>query len=151
MELIMTNKAPTDAERAEFMLEHMNNDKENGLDRKYSECAYALIRISQLKAEYNENLKDITLTKRRYWYEANLIKRCLKKFNVKDIYRSKTKAYPYYKKYFNKHFKVSPDLFMKDLPKEIIISYIEQVACDDIVNMEIYKYVVERIKSVTNG
>lgn len=138
--------APTDAERADFLLKRMNDDEQNGCQEYYNRCGYYLYQISKLKGEFNECLERIASIKRHYWYEGNLIKRVLKKFKVKDIYRSKTRAYPYYKKYFNKSFKISPDIYMKDLPKEIVIQYIAQVGSDDFEHRLIYKYVIDRIK-----
>ena len=137
---------PSDSERADFLLKRMDNDEENGCQELYNRCGYLLHQISKLKNEFNETIERITLIKRRYWYEGNLIKRVLKKFKVKDIYSSKNKAYPYYKKYFNKNFKVSTDIYMKDLSKEIIIQYIAQVGVNDFEHRLFYKYVIDRIK-----
>lgn len=136
----------SDSERVDFLLKRRDNDEENGCQELYNKCGYLLYQISKLKNEFNETIEQITLIKRRYWYEGNLIKRVLKKFKVKDIYRSKNKAYPYYRKYFNKNFKVSTDIYMKDLPKEIIIQYIAQIGVDDFEHRLIYKYVIDRIK-----
>lgn len=136
----------SDNERADFLLKRRDNDEENGCQEYYSRCGFCLYQISKLKKEFNECIEQITLIKRRYWYEGNLIKRVLKKFKVNDIYRSKNKAYPYYKKYFNKNFKVSTDIYMKDLPKEIIIQYIAQLGADDFEHRLVYKYVIDRIK-----
>lgn len=138
--------APTDSERAEFLLSRVNDDENNGCQELYNKCGYLLHQISKFKGELNEAMEHITLTKRRYWYEGNLIKRVLKKFKVKDIYKSKNKAYPYYKKYYFKNFKVSPDIYMKDLPKEIIVQYIAQVGAEDLKHREVYLYVINRIK-----
>lgn len=138
--------APTDAERADFLLKRMNDDEQNGCQEYYNRCGYYLYQISKLKKEFNECIEQITLIKRRNWYEGNLIKRVLRKFKVKDIYKSKIRAYPYYRKYFFKNFKVSPDIYMKDLPKDIIIQYIAQVGSDDFEHRLVYKYVIDRIK-----
>ena len=140
--------APTDSERADFLLKRRDNDEENGCQELYGKCGYLLHEISKFTKEYNECIERITLIKRRYWYEGNLIKRVLKKFKIKDIYRSKNRAYPYYKKYFNKDFKVSPDIYMQDLPKEVIIQYIAQLGLDDFGHRLMYKYVIDRIKGV---
>lgn len=134
---------PTDAERAEFLLKQSKTSE--FLEEKYSNCGVLLWQISKLKETFNETWSSIQYLKRVNWYQGNLIKRVLKKFKVKEIYRSK-KAYPYYLKYINKHIKINPKPVLEDMPKQMIIGYLTSMERDDKKNAEIYQYVINKLK-----
>ena len=133
----------TDAERAEYLLK-LSRTLEL-VQEEQSECGAILWQISMLKEDFNRFWKSIQHHKRLHWYQGNLIKRVLKKFKVKEIYRSK-KAYPYYLKYINKPIKINPEPVLEDMPKQMIIGYLNSMAMDDMENAEIYQYVINKLK-----
>ena len=134
---------PTDAERAEHLLELSRTLKL--VEEEQSECGAILWQISKLKKTFNETWSSIQYLKRVNWYQGNLIKRILNKFKIKEIYRSK-KAYPYYLKYINKPIKINPEPVLEDMPKQMIIGYLDSMAMDDMENAEIYQYVINKRK-----
>lgn len=134
---------PTDAERAEHLLELSRTLKL--VEEEQIECGAILRKISKLSDRFNECWERIQYNKRFYWYQGSFIKRVLKKFKVKEIYRSK-KAYPYYLKYINKPIKINPEPALEDMPKQVIIGYLASMAMDDMGNAEIYQYVINKLK-----
>lgn len=101
----MTDKATIDFWK-DKLVKMDTYDGDNGeLLRRQGQIAFHLYLLQE---EYNKLSEKIEYQKRSLWYRVKLAERVMKKFKIKsDIYRSK-KATEYWRKHFNKIFKVKP-------------------------------------------
>ncbi len=101
---------------------------------------------SKIKRQEEKIARNVWL----WWYQYNLAKRTMKKFKVRDIYKS-PKALEYWRKYYqktNEKFKGKKSIIsdkFDNTNKQILVGLLQKMAVDDLNNRDKYIYVIERI------
>ena len=101
-------------------------------------------KIIQKEKQINENVFQ-------WWYEYNLAKRTMKKFGVRDVYKS-PKALEYWRKWYpryNREFKGKKPIISNefdDANKNILIGLLQKMTLSDIKNSEHYLYVINKLE-----
>lgn len=143
----------TDIDTMKYWKERLDNELNAG---EKSDCqeiqrtkSVLRRRMWELLKEYNTLEEQEVRAKWHWWWMYNLAKRVLKKFNVKNIYKSK-KATEYWRKlYMNKKCKMASHP-LEYWGKEEVVGFLMQMRCKDLENWNAYTTVIEKIEEMTN-
>lgn len=140
-----------DAELMQYYKERLDNELKagKGSDCKDIQGNKAIIRfhIWKLVKQYNDLEKQEVKTKWHWWWNYNLTKRVLRKFKIKNIYRSKKAREYFLKLYKNKTCKMALHP-LESWGKEEMIGFLYQMMEQDLPNRYAYLTVINKIKQL---
>lgn len=107
--------------------------------------------LFEIQAKINTCEKKIRQNKFSWWYRYNLATRTMKKFKVRDIYKS-PKASEYWARWFPKcdmEFKGKTPIISDQIDntnKNILIGLLQEMCMKDLDNKDKYIYIINKLR-----
>lgn len=115
------------------------------------ELGSLMYNLFEIQAKINTCEKKIRQNRFSWWYRYNLATRTMKKFKVRDIYKS-PKALEYWSRWFPKcdmEFKGKTPIISDQIDntnKNILIGLLQEMYMRDLVNKDKYIYVLNKLR-----
>ena len=136
----------------EFWKERLRQEKECSPESdnydEYKKLGYLLSQRFSIEKQITERERKIAYNIWEWWFRYNLAKRTMKKFDVKNIYKSK-KASDYWAKYYKgtlfKGKKPIISFSFDNSTKRMLIGLLENMLMNDLDNKEHYLYIIDKL------
>ena len=115
------------------------------------ELGSLMYELFEVQAKIKTCEKKIRQNRFSWWYRYNLAVRTMKKFKVRDIYKS-PKALEYWSKYFPKcdmEFKGKAPIISDQIDntnKNILMGFLQDMCMRDLANKDKYIYIINKLR-----